>query len=172
MLFRSIHDRPSQIDERKEVGHWEGDTIVTKKKGKKAILSLRERVTRKRIYRLIADLKAETVLAALWAILEELPPKMRKSITFDNGSEFAYSDLIALENRYEGLKLYFCDSYASWQKGSVENSNKDLRWYHPKGTDFGLLSPYDVRHLEEKINNRPMKCNGYRSANEAFAAAA
>ena len=168
---RSIHERPEEINARQELGHFEGDTIITKRGGTKAILSLRERVTRKRIFRLIPNLEAETVLAALIAILFAIPPELRKSITFDNGTEFAYSVMIKLEAFFPGLMIYYCDSYSSWQKGSVENSNRDFRWYHPKGTDFGTLTPKDIRYVEEKTNRKPMKCNGYRSADEAFEAA-
>ena len=168
---RSIHDRPEEINDRREVGHLEGDTLITKRGGSKAILSLRERSTRSCIFRLIPNMEAETVLAALTAILLALPPELRKSITFDNGTEFAYSVMIKLEARFPGLVIYYCDSYSSWQKGSVENGNREFRWYKPKGTDFGELTPHEVRQIEDKINNKPMKCNGYLSANEAVAAA-
>lgn len=165
---RSIHERTAENNDRQELGHWEGDTIITRRRGTKAILSLRERVTRQRIFRIVRDLKAETILAALRAILHELPPELRRSITLDNGSEFALSVLQCLETYYPGLKLYYCDAYHSWQKGAVENSNRDFRWYYPKGTDFGALSPSEVFALERKINARPMKCHGYKSAQEVF----
>ena len=154
---RSIHERPEQIDKRQEVGHWEGDTLITKRGGRNAVLSLIERTTRQRVYRLIPNLEAETVLGVIRAIFEELPEGLTKSITFDNGSEFAYSTMINLEAFFPGLMIYYCDSYSSWQKGSVENSNREFRWYHPKGTDFGALTPTGVRQTQEKINRKPMK---------------
>ena len=168
---RSIHERPAEVEQRKELGHWEVDTIITKRGGHKAVLSLRERSTRQRIFRLMPDLCAATTLGYLRAILDALPPELRKSLTFDNGSEFAISDLIQLEALYPGLKLYYCDSYSSWQKGSVENGNRDFRYYYPKGTDFATLTPGDVRRVETLTNNWPLKCLKYQTANEAFSLA-
>jgi IS30 family transposase len=133
-----------------------------------AVLSLTERVTRKKLYRLVPDLKSETVHASIWAILEGLPDHMRKSLTLDNGAEFAYSTLIALEKRYAGFKIYFCDPYAAWQKGSVENSNRDLRWYFPKGTDFSAVSKAKLAEVEGRLGRRPLKCLGYQMPDEVF----
>ena len=147
---------------------WEVDTLVTKRGGAKAVLSLRERGTRKRIFHLMPDLCAATALGYLRALLESLPAQLRKSLTFDNGSEFGLSELIELEQQYPSLKLYYCDSYCSWQKGSVENANRDFRYYYPKGTDFANLSANDVRRAEERTNNWPMKCLDYRTATEAW----
>lgn len=165
---RSIHERPAAIEERQELGHWEVDTIVTKRGGGKGILSLRERTLRKRIFRLVPDLCAATTVGYLRAILNSLPPELRKSFTLDNGVEFSLSELIQLEIQYPELKLYYCDPYSSWQKGTVENGNRDFRYYYPKGTDFANLTAQDVRRVEEKINNWPLKCLGYQSASEAF----
>jgi IS30 family transposase len=95
---------------------------------------------------------------------------MRKTLTLDNGAEFAYSRLIELERRYEGLKLYYCDPYAAWQKGSVENSNRDARWYIPKGTDFANVSKESVMEVEERLGRRPLKCLEYRTPDECFLA--
>jgi IS30 family transposase len=100
---RSIHDRPEIVAKRKEPGHWEVDLIVSKKGGSGAVLSLTERVSRKKIFQLIPDTCAKTVFGYLWGILENLPPKIRKSFTLDNGSEFAYFQLIRLEQLYPGL---------------------------------------------------------------------
>jgi IS30 family transposase len=93
---------------------------------------------------------------------------MRKTLTLDNGAEFAYSRLIELERRYEGLKLYYCDPYAAWQKGSVENSNRDVRWYIPKGTNFDEVSKGFVAEVEGRLGRRPLKCLGYRTPDECF----
>jgi|GEM_PF-927322 len=165
---RSIHDRPEFINRRTEVGHWECDLIISKRGSSQAILSVIERVTRKKIFRLIPNTRADTVHAALWAVFESVAPNWRKTLTLDNGAEFAYSRLIDLERRYEGLKLYYCDPYAAWQKGSVENSNRDVRWYIPKGTDFGEISKTSVAEVEERLGRRPLKCLGYRTPDECF----
>jgi len=167
-IKRSIHDRSEVIAERKEIGHWEGDLIVSKRGGSGAVLSLTERVSRKKIFRLIPDTCAKTVFGYLWAILEELPPAMRKSLTLDNGSEFAYSQLIRLEQLYPGFQIYYCDPYSSWQKGSVENSNRDVRWYLPKGTDFAEVSKPTLSDVEARLGRRPLKCLGYQTPDECF----
>jgi IS30 family transposase len=112
------------------------------------------------------NLEAETTVGHLRAILKELPSDLRKSITFDNGSEFALSELIQLETDFPGLKIYYCDPYKSWQKGTVENSHRGFRWHFPKGTDFADVFPEQIRRVEEKLNRRPMKCHGYKTALE------
>lgn len=165
---RSIHDRPEFINLREELGHWEGDLIVSKRGSPQAILSVMERVTRKKIFRLIPNTRADTVHAALWAIFESIPSCMRKTLTLDNGAEFAYSRLIELERRYEGLEIYYCDPYAAWQKGGVENSNRDARWYIPKGTDFATVSKESVADVEARLGRRPLKCLGYKTPDECF----
>lgn len=165
---RSIEERPLEANNRTEVGHWEADTIVSRRGGSKAVLSLRERKLRKRFFYLLPNLQAESTLGVLRAFLETVPAEYRKSITFDNGSEFGISEMIKLETWYRGLKLYFCDSYSAWQKGSVENSNRDFRWYFPKGTDFADVSSTEIRVVEHKLNSRPMKCLNFSSSDEVF----
>ena len=163
---RSIHTRSEIVAERKELGHWEGDLIVSKRGGSGAVLSLTERVSRKKLLRFIPDTCAKTVLGYLWAIFENLPPAMRKSLTLDNGSEFAYSELIKLEQLYPDFQIYYCDPYSSWQKGSVENSNRDVRWYLPKGTDFAEVPKHTLADVEARLGRRPLKCLGYQTPEE------
>jgi IS30 family transposase len=161
---RSIHEREAL----KLLGEWEGDTIITRRNGKKAILSLRERTLRKRYYFLIPDLKSATVLAVLIPFLQSLPPHLRRSITLDNGVEFSSTEMMKLEALFPGFKVYYCDPYKSWQKGSVENSNRDLRWYYPKGTDFNDVTKEELKLVQDKINRKPMKCLLNKSAEQAF----
>lgn len=165
---RSIHERPEEVNQRVVEGHWEGDLVVSKQGEKAAVLSLTERVTRKKLFRLIPNRQAATVAPVLRAILEQLPPEMRKSITLDNGPEFSYSELKVLEEKYPGLKIYFCDPYAAWQKGGVENSNKDLRWYFPKGTNFSDVAKETLAEVEKRLGSRPLKCLKYRTPDECF----
>lgn len=168
-LKRSVDERPIEANQRLEPGHWEADTLHTCKGGSKTILSIRDRSTRKSFFQILPDLKAETMLPALRAFLENLPSDLRKSFTLDNGPEFAISELIKLEGSYPGLKLYYCDPYCAWQKGSVENSNKGFRWYVPKGTDFATLTKEELQAIADKLNNRPLKCQNWVSAEQAFA---
>jgi IS30 family transposase len=141
---------------------------VSCKNGKGGVLALRERVTRQRQYAIIPDLKAATVLPVLRAMLLAWPEAYRKSLTFDNGSEFCTSEMSKLEGFFPGLSIYYTDAYAAWQKGAVENSNEELRWYFPKGTDFAKVSPHHLRNEIARLNRKPMKCNGWKSSQELF----
>ena len=167
-LKHSVHNRPKEANKRERIGDLEIDTIVSCRGGSGAILSVIDRKTRRKWYRKIPNLKAVTVLGYLRAILLTMPPEFRKTFTFDNGSEFAYSEMIKLETFFIGLKCYYCDSYSSWQKGSVENSNRAFRRFFPKGTDFGSLTQAEVRATEYWINQRRMKCLKYKTPNELF----
>lgn len=167
---RSIEDRPEEVAQRSELGHWEADLIVSCRGGFRAVLSLTERVSRKKIFRRIPDTRAKTVYGYVWAVLEELPPELRRSLTLDNGSEFAFSVLIGLEARYPGFKIYYCDPYSPWQKGTCENANRDFRWYAPKGTNFGDVKNSDVASIESRLGRRPLKCLGYKTSDEFLAA--
>lgn len=146
---RSIHEREEVI----EAGHWEIDTIHSKKGSKSAVLTIKEMVSQRSFFFLLADKKAETVRALVLPFFQRLPSHLCKSITGDNGSEF--EELYKLEKAVSGMKVYFCDAYKSYQKGGVENSNLDLRWYLPKGTDFSDVSASELRSYEYKINSKP-----------------
>lgn len=166
---RYIEERSEIVNKRLQVGNWECDTVISKKKGSKyAILSLRERLTRKRVFIRIPDLKAATSLSYLRAFFLQLPADLRKSITFDNGSEFAVSEMIKLEQYFSNLKIYYCEPYQSQQKGAVENSNGEFRIFFPKGTDFGFVSKAEVKSAQDKLNMRPMRCLNKKSADEVF----
>ena len=163
---RCASERSIEALERKELGHFEADLVVSCKGGQCAVLALRERVLRQRQYVLIPDLKAATVLAALRALLVAWPPEFVKSVTFDNGSEFCTTEMSKLETYFPGLKIYYTHPYSAWEKGAVENANGELRWYYPKGTDFSKVEPQDLRDNVARLNRKPMKCHGWKSAQE------
>lgn len=165
---RSCFERPAAALNREEVGHFEVDTVVSCRGGKGGVLAVRERLTRHREYMIIPDLKAATVLAALRALLMRWPPNYVKSLTFDNGSEFCTTEMMKLETFFKELTIYYTDPYAAWQKGAVENSNGELRWYYPKGTDFSTISQKEMQDTITKLNRKPMKCHGWRSSQELF----
>ena len=152
----SIDERPIQADGR-TVGDWEMDTIVGKD-GKGAIVTL---VDRKSCYMLMEKLDtgkqavplANTVVRLLKA--SGLPVR---TITTDNGSEFAAHEIIAGEL---GTTVYFTHPYSSWEKGAIENMNGLIRQYIPKKTDFKGISNGLITHIIEKLNNRPRKKNGF-----------
>lgn len=160
---RPISQRPTEANERLELGHWEGDTLVSSRAGSQAVLSLRERVTRRQVFFLIPDLKAATVKSYLTKFLESLPAQARKTLTLDRGSEFAPSELYKLEQEFSQFKIYFCDAYKPSQKGSVENGHRGFRWHFPKGTNFDDCSQSDITAVETILNNKPMKLHSFKS---------
>jgi len=159
-----ISQRREEINDRKELGHWESDSVVSSKS--KTILNVS--VERKSRYVQITKLKdssAQQTYAALYDRLKAHGANRVKSITFDNGTENAcYKDL---EHNLK-IETYFCLPYHSWEKGSVENMNKLIRQFIPKGTDLEQISVEEIRKIEETLNSRPRKILGYRTPLEDF----
>jgi IS30 family transposase len=156
-----ISERCEAANRRQEIGHLEVDSILSKRGSKAAIVSIIDRKTRRRWYIFVRNLEAETVRKALVAFLHTLKDWQRKSLTMDNGSEFAQWDM--LEDIFPGLKIYFCTAYSPHEKGSVERSNRDFRRFFPKGTDFFLVSQAEIEQAQMLINNKPMKCLRWKS---------
>ena len=119
---RSIHDRPLAVAERGEVGHWEGDLLICKRT--RPVLVLKERKTRFVLAARLAGKSAAETVAVMMALFRRLDPRLRASITFDNDTAFARHGLLASAC---AMTTWFCDAYASWQKGAVENANGRLR---------------------------------------------
>ena len=114
--------------------------------------------------RLMGKTAAETV-SAIMAVFNRLSPDMSRSATFDNGGEFAQHTLL------QGMlseTTYFCDAYASWQKGGVENTNGRLRRWIPRSTNLDDMTEQDIQDIAMTINTTPRKCLGFRSPIEAF----
>jgi transposase, IS30 family len=160
----SIHDRPPDIDRRESLGHWEGDLMCFADQ-KQALLVLHERKSRLSLTARLPDKRSETVAGRIVELLSPLPEKARKSITFDNGGEFAKHTKAAEKL---GLKTYFCDPYASWQKGSVENSIGRLRTDLPRKTPLKHYSDQDIEDIIMNYNDTPRKCLGFQSPFKAF----
>ena len=164
---RNISERSSVVGEGIEYGHYEIDTIVSPRGGSSyAILTLRELKSRKRWFFRIPDLKAETTLAVVRGFFRRFPVHMLKTLTADNGPE--NKSLYQLERVYPGLKVYYCDPYCAWQRGSVENANGEFRWYYPKGTDFKDVALAEIWKVEDKLNRRCMDCLDGKTADEVF----
>lgn len=154
-----IEERPLGIADRSVYGHYESDTIVSSRGGTGAILVLQERQGR-RVYLWKLDSMKPAPCARY---LKEASASLGvQSITFDNGIENIYHQQI-------GVPTYFCDPYSSWQKGSVENVNKMIRRYIPKGTDLATISQEFLNFIADQINKKPRVILGYRSAYEADA---
>ena len=159
-----ISERPAIVDNREEIGHWEGDTVVGKNQDGFAV-TLVERASRR-----LAAAKTQTKAAlevqrAVIEALQDYPVSWVKTITFDNGTEFAGHQAIA---NGLGVSVYFAAPYSAYQRGSNEQVNGLIRRYLPKGTPFRDVTHEQLDEIVEKINNRPRKCLGYRTPNEVF----
>lgn len=161
----SIHERPAEANGTR-FGDWEMDTIVGKN-GKGAILTLTERSTNYLIMEKLPKGKNAEALAKV--VIRQLFPYRGTgvlTITTDNGCEFCAHEKISL-----GLKnvpVYFADSYASWQKGSIENMNKLIRQYIPKGVDFSSISNVYIKKVQSLINERPREKLNFSSPKYEF----
>lgn len=172
---RTIEKRPKEIKERREFGHWEGDTVYScKNKSKAGLFTLTERKTRAEIVVKIPNRKAKTIVAALDQIERSLGSKkfrfMFKSITFDNGVEFSYAS--ALEHSSITKKarttLYFAHPYCSSERGLNENHNGIIRRFLPKGTDFKPVAKKNIKEVQDWMNSYPRKILDGRTPFEAL----
>ena len=173
----SIDRRPPEVDDRNTFGHWEGDTVYSKKDGSKALLVLTERLTRREIIMRIKDRTAESVIKALDRIERkfgaDLFAKLFQTITFDNGKEFSDVERLersALRKGKKRTKVYFCHPYSSFERGSNECQNKMIRRRFPKGTDFGKVSDAEVAKAEAWVNNYPREILGWQTSEILFQA--
>jgi IS30 family transposase len=160
----SIDNRPKHINLREEIGHWEGDLVIGKNH-KSAIGTIVERKSR---YTLIIKLKAKNskeVAKMFSKILNKLNPILKKSMTYDNGTEMARHKEITNKT---GMKIYFAHPYSSWERGTNENTNGLIRRYLPKGTDFNLIDKKQLMIIQEKLNNRPRKIIGFKTPKEVI----
>jgi transposase, IS30 family len=148
----TISDRPSEANDRAVPGHWEGDLILGASH-KSAIGTLVERSTRFTILlHLPGDHTAETVAAAMIEVMGELPDHLRRSITWDRGSEMAQWQDIKLNLN---APVFFCNPHSPWQRGTNENTNRLLRFWFEKGTDLSGYSKADLKRIQDKLNSRP-----------------
>ena len=161
----TIRHRPFDPLDRSEAGHWEGDLIIGKDQGS-AIGTLVERQTRTVRLLHMPCRDSDTLHEALKARLSDLPPRLRLSITWDQGTEMARHLTIT---KSLGAPVYFCDSHSPWQRGSNENTNGLLRDYFPKGTDLSIHSPQHLLAVENELNNRPRRVLDDRAPAELFA---
>ena len=169
---KSITERPQEANRRSEPGHWEIDLVVGKQGTKHVILTLVERQTRKCLYVLAKNKTQKEVLAAIkraWARVQGDFSQVFKTITADNGNEFLDSE--AIKKAAGCDEVYYAHPYSSWERGSNENGNLILRWFVPKGTDIGKLTPEELQRIEDWVNNYPRRIHGYKTANEMMALA-
>jgi IS30 family transposase len=166
---RSIEERPD-IGGRAESGHWEMDTVVSCVGGKGGLLVLIERKTRFYVIEKLRRISRREVLRALRRAIRGGKLAKVLSITTDNGNEFL--DHAAIEALFKGgVRVYYTHAYAAWEKGSVENANRLVRRWYPKGTDFSRVGWSCIAALEEAINSIHRKLLGGKTAREAYLAA-
>jgi len=161
-----IAERPVNIAKRKEPGHWEADTAVSRQ-SKGAISATVERVSRFLISKKLLAKTAENMNKALIDSLKGQPKHLRKTITYDNGTENSCHEKT---NKRLGTESYFCNPYHSWEKGSIENRIGMIRRFFPKKTNWALISQDKLDKVVKKINTRPMKCLGFKTPEEVFVA--
>ena len=160
----SIRERPAEVEERLVPGHWEGD-LIKGAGNRSSVGTLVERTSRKVVLIKLTDAKAETARDGFAAGLLAVPAPLRLTLTYDQGKEMArHRELAALT----GLRVYFADPHAPWQRGSNENTNGLLRQYLPKGTDLSFHGPGILDNIAAELNSRPRERHGFRTPAEVL----
>ena len=160
---RPIHERPANVELRRTVGHWEGDTVIGAGH-KQAIVTLVERKSGYAVLMKVNHKTSELVSSAVIKKLEPIRDRV-KTITFDNGKEFAEHARI---DEALGSTTYFADPFSSWQRGSNENFNGLLRQYIPKKRPLSTVTDEELKMIERRLNNRPRKRLGFKTPNQVF----
>lgn len=158
-----IDQRPPVVEERSRIGDWEADTIIGRPGGK-VIVTVVERKSRYTLIELAESKEAQAVTGRLLEALSAHPEKV-KTLTFDNGKEFALHELMA---EVLGASTYFAHPYHSWERGLNENTNGLIRQYFPKGSSFDQLTHQDVKRIQHRLNERPRKCLSYQKPYDIF----
>jgi IS30 family transposase len=160
----NIKQRPEEVEGRLVPGHWEGDLILGAG-GASAIGTLVERVTRYVVLVHMPTRRAEVAASAFAGALNAIPAPLRRTLTYDQGKEMAEHERLALET---GMRIYFADPHAPWQRGANENTNGLLRQYFPKGASLKPFDQADLDKVAASLNGRPRKKLGYATPNEQF----
>ena len=153
-----ISQRPAEVEDRAVPGHWEGDLLVGSKHTK--IATLVERQTR---YVMLVKMPADdskSIVDALARAVQKLPSELRRSLTWDRGSEMHEHKRFTVAT---DVQVYFCDPHSPWQRGSNENTNGLLRQYFPKGTDLSRHSQPYLNKVARELNERPRETLGFRT---------
>lgn len=158
--MKSIHQRPAVVEERTQVGHWEGDLLIGALQ-RSAIATLVERKTR---HTMLVPIRgghsAQKVGDALIDVFADLPSALCRTLTWDQGNEMFHHERI---EQTSGIRIYFADPHSPWQRGSNENTNGLLRQYFPKGINFDTVTDKQLREVVDELNGRPRACLRDRS---------
>jgi IS30 family transposase len=159
-----LSERPTEVDSRQVPGHWEGDFI----KGARNASAIGTAVERHSRFVLLTQMNGCTATHALDGFTRRFNgviPELRKSLTYDRGSEMArHLELSAAT----GMAVYFCEPYSPWQRGSNENMNGLVRQFLPKGMDLSTVTPQKLAYIEAMLNDRPRKVLGFRTPREVY----
>jgi transposase, IS30 family len=161
---RRVDERPSIVERRGRIGDFEGDTLRGRD-NRVRIVSLVDRRSGYLIAFLLPRMNAELLVSLALTHFRRIPKKKRKTVTFDNGTEF--SDWERLEKR-SGMTIYFAYPYHAWERGTNENTNGLLRQYFPKSYDFNLITPEELQHVVRRLNNRERKRLKFLSPRRVF----
>jgi IS30 family transposase len=161
----SISARPTLVNDRSGFGHWEGDSIEGLRSIGDGIHTEVERVTRFTMARKVASITSQTASDAQLGMFAVLPAHARLSTTLDNGRENHLHHRLIDEL---GMDTYFAHPYSSFERGTSEHFNGQLRRYFPKGTDLSAVTDEDLAWVVDKINHRPLKCLDWHTPSEAF----
>jgi len=161
----SIKERPAEVEDRAVPGHWEGDLISGSSNSH--IATLVERRSRFTMLVKVGGKDTNTVIEALRRQIVRLPSALRRSITWDRGTEMAQHRAFSVAT---DVKVYFCDPQSPWQRGSNENTNGLLRQYFPKGTELSRYSQADLNAVARELNKRPRKTLGFATPASTLAA--
>ncbi|MEC3949651.1 IS30 family transposase [Sphingobium sp. HWE2-09] len=161
---RSIAERPHDVDDRQVPGHWEADYMLFSKAGQ-ALLVAHERQSRYTLLVRPPNRKADSTATHLASLLEAIPAPLRKTLTIDNGTEFAFHYQLTDQL---GIDTFFCDVHAPWQKGGIENAMGRLRRRLPRKTNLDATPETDIADAIQAYNHTPRKCLDFKTPAEAF----
>lgn len=161
---RRIDTRPDIIEKRKRLGDWEGDTIVGKR-GSGSLITYVDRTSRYTIIEYVKYATAQAIQEKTKTRFKNLKKSLRHTITYDNGTEFAYYELIEKDT---GITIYFAYPYHSWERGTNENTNGLIRQFFPKKSSFKNTTKQNTKRAEYLLNTRPRKILGYLTPSEVF----
>lgn len=163
VAIESISERPARVSHKKEAFHWEGDTV----EGKGHMGGVATLVDMKTKFLLIRKVRDKSAVEMKDVIVNSFIncPGLMKSLTLDNGKEFALHDVISKDLNTD---VYFANPYSPWERGLNENTNGLIRRFYPKGTDFTKITERDLLKTQDMLNDRPRKCLGYKTPKEVF----